>query len=55
MVLHTSLESVSESGPTSVAIDAAAPAEMRSYEGLLFDMDGTLVDSTAAIEKHWQQ
>ena len=28
---------------------------IRSYEGLLFDMDGTLVDSTAAIEKHWQQ
>jgi hypothetical protein len=26
-----------------------------AFDGLLFDMDGTLVDSTKAIVKHWQK
>ncbi|KAI0177142.1 haloacid dehalogenase-like hydrolase [Pestalotiopsis sp. NC0098] len=30
----------------------AAP-ETVSFQGLLFDMDGTIIDSTAAVEKHW--
>ncbi|KAI1774937.1 HAD-like protein [Hypoxylon cercidicola] len=25
-----------------------------SFKGLLFDMDGTIIDSTAAVVKHWQ-
>ncbi|KAK9777017.1 putative Haloacid dehalogenase-like hydrolase [Seiridium cardinale] len=31
---------------------SAAP-ETASFQGLLFDMDGTIIDSTAAVEKHW--
>jgi glycerol 3-phosphatase-1 len=31
------------------------PAEVHSFAGLLFDLDGTLVDSTAAIVKHWHR
>ncbi|KAI0160922.1 HAD-like protein [Hypoxylon sp. FL1284] len=30
----------------------APPFEV-SFEGLLFDMDGTIIDSTAAVVKHW--
>lgn len=30
-----------------------APAEIHSFTGILFDMDGTIVDSTQAISKHW--
>ncbi|ETS87648.1 hypothetical protein PFICI_01476 [Pestalotiopsis fici W106-1] len=30
-----------------------APPETVSFQGLLFDMDGTIIDSTAAVEKHW--
>ena len=24
-----------------------------SFDGFLFDLDGTIVDSTFAVEKHW--
>ncbi|EGY18451.1 phosphatase yfbT [Verticillium dahliae VdLs.17] len=30
----------------------AAP-ERATFDGFLFDMDGTIIDSTPAIEKHW--
>ena len=30
-----------------------APAEEATFAGLLFDMDGTIIDSTDAVEKHW--
>jgi glycerol 3-phosphatase-1 len=30
-----------------------APPETVSFDGLLFDMDGTISDSTAALEKFW--
>ncbi|KAI9811917.1 MAG: hypothetical protein M1832_000659 [Thelocarpon impressellum] len=33
----------------------AAHWEVHSFAGLLSDMDGTLVDSTAAIVKHWHK
>ncbi|KAB5580108.1 HAD-like domain-containing protein [Coniochaeta sp. 2T2.1] len=33
--------------------DYAAPPEQVTFNGLLFDMDGTIIDSTAAVEKHW--
>lgn len=23
------------------------------FDGFLFDMDGTIIDSTPAVEKHW--
>lgn len=28
---------------------------IQTFAGLLFDMDGTLIDSTDAIVKHWQK
>ncbi|MCJ1401127.1 hypothetical protein MMC11_004339 [Xylographa trunciseda] len=31
------------------------PAEIHSFAGILLDMDGTLIDSTEAIVKHWQK
>ncbi|ORY62082.1 haloacid dehalogenase-like hydrolase [Pseudomassariella vexata] len=31
----------------------SAPPETVSFHGLLFDMDGTIIDSTAAVVKHW--
>ncbi|PNS19751.1 hypothetical protein CAC42_7718 [Sphaceloma murrayae] len=31
-----------------------APTEQHSFRALLFDMDGTIIDSTPAIEKYWQ-
>ena len=32
--------------------DFSAPAETHVFDGLLFDMDGTIIDSTDAIVKH---
>lgn len=32
----------------------SAPAEEATFAGLLFDMDGTIIDSTDAVEKHWE-
>lgn len=32
-----------------------SPAETHYFEGLLFDMDGTIIDSTNAIVKHWHR
>ena len=30
-----------------------APAERVAFDGFLFDMDGTIIDSTQAVIKHW--
>jgi hypothetical protein len=30
------------------------PSQTLAFNGFLFDFDGTIVDSTAAIEKHWR-
>ncbi len=30
-----------------------APPEQITFDGLLFDMDGTIIDSTDAVVKHW--
>lgn len=32
----------------------SAPPVRASFHGFLFDMDGTVIDSTAAVEKHWE-
>lgn len=32
-----------------------AKPEIVRFDGLLFDMDGTIVDSTPAIVKHWHK
>ena len=31
-----------------------APPETVHFDGLLFDMDGTIIESTPAVVKHWQ-
>ena len=33
----------------------SAPAELHDFAAVLFDMDGTIIDSTDAIVKHWHQ
>ncbi|KAI4277139.1 MAG: hypothetical protein LQ337_002012 [Flavoplaca oasis] len=32
-----------------------APAETHTFNGILFDMDGTIINSTDAIVKHWHK
>ncbi|KAI1499299.1 haloacid dehalogenase-like hydrolase [Biscogniauxia marginata] len=34
-------------------MEYAAPPEKVTFSGLLFDMDGTIIDSTSAVVKHW--
>ncbi|KAI8963337.1 HAD-like protein [Daldinia sp. FL1419] len=34
-------------------MDYTTPPFEVSFKGLLFDMDGTIIDSTAAVVKHW--
>ncbi|OTB05511.1 hypothetical protein M426DRAFT_10554 [Hypoxylon sp. CI-4A] len=34
-------------------MDYTAPPFEVTFKGLLFDMDGTIIDSTAAVVKHW--
>ncbi|KAI0599433.1 haloacid dehalogenase-like hydrolase [Biscogniauxia sp. FL1348] len=34
-------------------MEYAAPPEDVAFSGLLFDMDGTIIDSTSAVVKHW--
>lgn len=43
MTMDTPIKEASYSGP-SVRV---------SFKGLLFDMDGTIIDSTEAVVKHW--
>ncbi|KAJ9213372.1 hypothetical protein DTO166G4_4998 [Paecilomyces variotii] len=33
----------------------SAPPEVLTFDGLLFDFDGTIIDSTDAIVKHWHK
>lgn len=42
-------------GSTESAAPAfSAPPETVTFDGLLFDMDGTIIDSTNAVVKHWE-
>ncbi|KAL2128789.1 hypothetical protein VTI74DRAFT_8665 [Chaetomium olivicolor] len=42
-------------GSTQPAVPAyTAPPETVAFDGLLFDMDGTIIDSTNAVVKHWE-
>ncbi|KAK4044524.1 hypothetical protein C8A01DRAFT_12106 [Parachaetomium inaequale] len=42
-------------GSTEPAAPAySAPPEVVTFDGLLFDMDGTIIDSTDAVVKHWE-
>ena len=40
-------------GSVTTTGDFTAPPVEVSFDGLLFDMDGTIIDSTDAVEKHW--
>uniref|UniRef100_A0A8H7N9W2 Glycerol-3-phosphate phosphatase n=1 Tax=Bionectria ochroleuca TaxID=29856 RepID=A0A8H7N9W2_BIOOC len=33
--------------------DYSLPPQRVAFDGFLFDMDGTIIDSTSAVEKHW--
>ncbi|KAM5351704.1 hypothetical protein ACJ41O_004427 [Fusarium nematophilum] len=35
--------------------DYTLPAQEVTFDGFLLDMDGTLIDSTAAVVKHWER
>lgn len=41
--------------PHSEPNNFSAPAEQHDFHALLFDMDGTIIDSTDAIVKYWRQ
>lgn len=32
-----------------------APHQVHSFDGILLDFDGTIIDSTDAIVKHWHK
>lgn len=40
-------------GPDQTAF--RAPLERHEFKGILLDLDGTIIDSTAAIVKHWHK
>jgi glycerol 3-phosphatase-1 len=33
----------------------SSPPQEATFEGLLFDRDGTIIDSTEAVVKHWHR
>lgn len=33
--------------------DYTQPPQQVSFDGFLWDMDGTIIDSTKAVEMHW--
>ena len=33
----------------------SAPSQVHSFDGILLDFDGTIIDSTDAIVKHWHK
>ncbi|KAK3694070.1 HAD-like domain-containing protein [Podospora appendiculata] len=43
-----------EIGEPPSGMEFAAPPVSVTFDGLLFDMDGTIIDSTAAVVKHWE-
>ena len=41
--------------PVDATASFTGKPETVQFSGILFDMDGTIVDSTGAIEKHWHK
>ena len=42
----------------SIQVDESsfcAPPQVHIFDGILLDFDGTLIDSTDAIVKHWEK
>ena len=48
-------EKLEEAVVNGEAPSFTAEPEVHSFDGLLFDFDGTLIDSTEAIVKHWHK
>lgn len=40
---------------SAVQPSITGPMEIHSFAGVLLDMDGTIIDSTDAIVKHWEK
>ena len=60
--LRLTLETEALEGDLTIAImphhednNFSAPPEQHEFSALLFDMDGTIIDSTDAIVKYWRQ
>ena len=55
--LDSIMSSVVQPAPSRAPASRPLSDEPSTYlfDALLFDMDGTLVDSTAAIVKHWEK
>lgn len=47
-------EQVSSYRNMSLQQEYNLPPQEVSFDGFLFDMDGTIIDSTEAVVKHWQ-
>ena len=48
------LKMTAEMGSNPGSMTFCAPPVQVSFDGFLFDMDGTIIDSTAAVVKHWE-
>ncbi|MBX0299735.1 HAD-IA family hydrolase [Cryobacterium sp. 1639] len=53
--IEADLLAILQAVPEPVAEEAAHSVLGRVFQGVLFDMDGTLVDSTKAVNRSWQQ
>jgi sugar-phosphatase len=53
--IEADLQAILQAVPAPVAEDQAHAVLGRVFQGVLFDMDGTLVDSTQAVNRSWQQ
>ena len=40
---------------TDIGGDFRGKTEVHTFAGFLFDLDGTLIDTTDAITKHWEK
>ncbi|WP_205748675.1 MULTISPECIES: HAD-IA family hydrolase [Cryobacterium] len=53
--IEADLQSILQAVPEPAAESEAHAVLGRVFQGVLFDMDGTLVDSTKAVNRSWQQ
>jgi hypothetical protein len=53
-LLKRANSSPNKMGSTGQIFEYSAPPQQVVFDGFLFDMDGTIIDSTAAVEKHWE-
>ena len=53
--IEADLQAILQAVPEPVAEDQTHTVLGRVFQGVLFDMDGTLIDSTKAVDRSWQQ